>query len=73
VILIHPGSLSSIPWTGSSIRGARAGQVEAKFWVSVFARGGQLAMVPSLVLAHWEMAEVRTVLSQPLRKSPWKP
>lgn len=40
VMVIQPGSLSIMPWTGSSISGRRAGQSVEVFWSSMEVKTG---------------------------------
>ena len=56
VMVMQPGSLSIMPWTGSSISGRRAGQSVEKFWSSMGAKTGHSWTTPSaLATAHWSI------------------
>ena len=53
VMVMHPGSLSITPCTGSSISGRRAGQLVGEFWSSIAANTGHSWTTPaSLAIAH---------------------
>lgn len=53
VMVMQPGSLSIMPWTGSSISGRRGGQSVEKFGSSMGAKTGHSWTTPSaLEIAH---------------------
>ena len=56
VMVMQPGSLSIMPWTGSSISGRRAGQSVAVFWSSMEVKTGHWLTTPAaLAIAHWSI------------------
>lgn len=74
VMGLHPGKALMVPLTGSSITAGCSGQVREKLTSSLSARYEHALMTPLLsVYRQLWTAAVCTSISQPLRKSPWKP